>query len=54
MKKLPEVKMGGQIEGGKNHTFSSDSEEPNNFVRHIIWFGRIIILLFIGKLTAND
>lgn len=28
MKKLPDVKM-GHIEGGKNLTFSSDSEDPN-------------------------
>ena len=32
MKKLPDVKM-GHLEG-KNLTFSSDSEDPNNFVSH--------------------
>jgi len=30
MKKLPDVKM-GHLEGGKNLTFSSDSEDPANF-----------------------
>ena len=30
MKKLPDVKMGGHLEGGKNLTFSSDSEDPVN------------------------
>jgi hypothetical protein len=34
MKKLPDVKM-GHLEGGKNLTFSSDSEDPANFVTTI-------------------
>ena len=51
MKKLPDVKM-GHLEG-KNLTFSSDSEDPNNnFVRNNTFF--YLLDYFIGKLIADD
>jgi hypothetical protein len=48
MKKLPDVKM-GHLEG-KNLTFSSDSEDPNNnFVRAFD-----LHVKRIGESTTND
>lgn len=51
MKKLPDVKM-GHLEGGKNLTFSSDSEDPANFVTTIL-MSKIILIGRRGS-TSHD